>query len=194
MADTSYERAFWLSRHILPHEGALRAWLGRRIHTGIDIDDIVQEAYAKLAMLDSVAHITNPRAYFFQCAHSIVLQDIRRSRIVPIDSIHDMGALEIEAGQPMPDREAADRQELRIVMAAIEALPRRCRDVFLLRKVQGLSQREVAGQLGLSESTVEKHVAKGIGKLLDFFSDSGNGARRASIVENIGDQVHGKRK
>lgn len=194
MTDTSDHRAFWLSRHILPHEGSLRAWLSRRAHIGFDIDDVVQESYSRLAMLDNVSQITNPKAYLFQCAYSIILQDLRRSRIVPIASIHEIGALELEAADPLPDQQVDERMELEQVAAAIDALPNRCREVFLLRKVHGLSQRDVAARLGLSESTVEKHVANGIGKLLDFFAHSGKWSARASRARKVDGRPHEKRK
>lgn len=194
MTDTSDDRAFWLSRHILPHEGNLRAWLSRRAHIGFDVDDIIQEAYSRLVMLDAVGHISNPRAYFFQCAHSIILQELRRSRIVPIGSIYEIGMLELEAVAPLPDQLVDERMELEQVAAAIEALPRRCREVFVLRKVQGLSQRDVAARLGLSESTVEKHVANGIGKLLDFFGHSGKWSARASRARKLDSRAHDTRK
>jgi len=194
MTDISDDRAFWLSRHILPHEGSLRAWLSRRVHIGFDIDDVIQEAYSRLVMLETVSQITNPRAYLFQTAHSIILQDLRRSRIVPIGSIHEIGALELEASEPLPDQLVDERMELEQVAAAIEALPHRCREVFMLRKVQGLSQRDVATRLGLSESTVEKHVANGIGKLLDFFAHSGKWSARASRARKRDNRRHEKKQ
>jgi RNA polymerase sigma-70 factor (ECF subfamily) len=172
----------------------LRAWLNRRAHIGFDIDDVVQEAYSRLAMLDTVSQIKNPRAYLFQTAHSIILQDLRRSRIVPIGSIHEIGALELEASEPLPDQLVDERMELEQVAAAIESLPYRCREVFLLRKVQGLSQRDVATRLGLSESTIEKHVANGIGKLLDFFANSGKWSARASRARKRDGRPHEKRQ
>lgn len=186
------DRANWLQRHILPHEGALRAWLRRRIHVGVDIDDIVQEAYAKLSMLDQVAHIANPKAYFFQCAYSILLRDLRRSRIVSIESFQDGLELEIGSNDPLPDHQAEMREELRRVSVAIDALPERCREVFLLRKVHGLSQREVAKRLGLSESTVEKHVATGISRLLDSYAHGGEWRSRASTKPKVSDKLHEK--
>jgi RNA polymerase sigma-70 factor (ECF subfamily) len=59
----------WLADQILPHEAALRSWLRRKKDLPIEADDLVQEAYATLAELDSVEHIHNPKAYLFQTAN-----------------------------------------------------------------------------------------------------------------------------
>lgn len=158
MARVSDDRARWLAKHVLPHEPWLRSWLERNNSLGYDVDDIVQEAYARIILLDDVGHIRNARNYLAQTSRSIVLQQIRRSRVVTIDAIGSMDDLDIADDHPAPDREAEAREELRLVAAAIATLPRRCREVFVLRKVDGRSIRETAGRLGyrkaLSKSTL----------------------------------------
>jgi RNA polymerase sigma factor (sigma-70 family) len=161
MTASSLARAQWLAKAICPHEPALRRWLTRR-PLSVDLDDIVQEAYAKLALLPSVEHIHNPRAYFFRTAFSILVNEVRRAQIVPIDAVAELDRLEVESQAPTPDREAEGRQELRLLAEAIAQLPPRCRQVVVARKVQGLSQRETAQALGMAESTVEKHMAAGL--------------------------------
>jgi len=159
----SRERAAWLGRHIFPHEAALRQWLSRGpIGVGIEIDDVVQETYAILAAMDGVDHIRTPRTYLFEVAKSVVRQAFRRSRVVTIDSLTSAEILSVPEDAPSPESVVADRQELDRVSASIAALPARCRDVFTLRKLQGFSQREVAAHLGITESTVEKHMAKAL--------------------------------
>src|SRR5690606_368265 len=81
-------RAAWLSRNILPHEPALRQQLVRwRIPHDMDVNDVIQEAYAKLATLETVEDIKNPKAYFYQVARSIILMHVRRSRVVSIQAV-----------------------------------------------------------------------------------------------------------
>jgi DNA-directed RNA polymerase specialized sigma24 family protein len=113
------ERAQWLARMICPHEPALRRWLGRRTLIGLDIDDIVQEAYARLAVLPDVDHIHNPRAYFFRTAFTILVNEVRRAQIVPIDAVAQLDRLEVRSMAPTPDMEAEGRQELRLLAEAI---------------------------------------------------------------------------
>lgn len=178
------DRAFWLARHVLPHEAALRGWLRRKCVLGVEVDDIVQETYAILAALDSVDEIRNPRSYAFQTAHSLILAHIRRSKIVSIRSASDLELQSAPADIPSPERTAQDRDELAHVAKVLEDLPSHVRDVFVLRRVQGLSQREIARQLGITENSVEKRVSQGIRALMDVF---GRGGKRAPESLNKGE-------
>jgi len=161
------ERAEWLSRHVLPHEPALRAWLRRRKVDGLDVDDIVQETYALLAATPTIAHIFAPRAYAFQTAHSVILRHLRRARVVRIDALGEAPLIDVAADEPSPERETWAREELRQVIALIDALPPKRREAFRLRKLEGLSQRDVAQRMGISEGTVEKHIGHALHTLMD---------------------------
>jgi len=79
-----------------------------------------------------------------------------------------------------PEDQVIDRDELNRLARAIAVLPGKIRDVFVLRRINGLSQREVARELGLSESTVEKHMSRSIYLLMNLISNSGNDDPRAS--------------
>jgi RNA polymerase sigma-70 factor (ECF subfamily) len=164
-------RAQWLAANILPHEARLRAWLAART-AATEIDDVVQEAYAILAGLPSVAQIHNPRAYLFQVAQTVIHQRLRRAAIVRIDAVEEIEALRILDDEPSAEQLVSDRQELRQVAMLIASLPPKCREAFLLRKVEGLSQREIARRMGVSEGTVEKHIAKGVRLLMDAMAAS----------------------
>lgn len=167
-------RAQWLAAHILPHERALRGWLHARTAGG-EVDDIVQETYAILAALPAVAQIHNPRAYMFQVAQTVVLQRLRRAAIVRIDAVEEIERLGILDDEPSPEQLVSDRQELRHVAMLIAQLPPKCREAFLLRKVEGLSQRDIAARMGVSEGTVEKHIAKGVRLLMDAMANPASG-------------------
>ncbi len=170
----SDERARWLARHALPHEPALRAWL-RHGPGGLELDDIVQETYSVLAGLESVEQIHNPRAYMFQVARTVILQHLRRIQVVRIDAVEEIDRLSIHTEEPSPEQQASDRQELRQIARLIAGLPAKCREAFTLRKVDGLSQREIARRMGVSEGTVEKHVAKGVRLLMDALAANPGG-------------------
>jgi RNA polymerase sigma-70 factor (ECF subfamily) len=176
----SDERARWLAAHIVPHESALRGWLRGKSSLGFDIDDVVQETYAILAAKATVDGIANPKTYAFQVAYSVILQQLRQSRVVPIAAMVDVGTLEAVIEDPSPEQALLARDELRRVQRAIEALPRQTRTAFVLRRVEGLSQAEIAKRMRLSEHTVEKHIARGIKSLLAQFGRGGNKAVQAS--------------
>lgn len=183
-------RAEWLARHILPHEAGLRRWLERRATRGADTDDAIQEAYARLATLPAVDHITNPRSYFYRTVCSMLVNEARRRRVVSIETLGEFERLSIEALDLPPDRQAESRQELRRVGEAIAELPPKCREAFILRKVHGLSQREAAERLGISESTLEKHVGRGIAHLVRTFGRGGKLRDGTSSVRVPDADVH----
>lgn len=168
------QRALWLADSILPHEAALRAWLcGRRLGTRMEVDDIVQETYAVLVSMDDVGQIRNPRAYLFTTAQSVVLQHLRRARIVSIDTVAEIDRLPGAVDERSPERYTDARQQLSMIGALISSLPVKCRQAFMLRKIEGLSQRQVALRMGISENTVEKHVGKGLRILMCAFRSDG---------------------
>lgn len=173
MEENSNERAVWVARYVMPHDLALRRWLRSRQFSGIDIDDVVQETYAVLCALPSFDHIRNPKQYAFQTAYSIIVTQLRRANIVSITSVADLEGLETVAEEPSPERQVCDCEELKIVQEVIDSLPQRVRDVFVLRRIEKLSQREVAQRLGLSENVVVKCVGQGVRALAAAFKRGG---------------------
>ncbi len=195
MSASTGEFVAWLARNVIPHEPALRSWLQKKARLeriGLTADDIIQETYSRLTQLPSVDHIRDPRAYVFRAAYSILLQELRHSRVVPIESIESLEALDVLSQEPSPERAIELNQEMRLLASAINAMPEKCRNVFVLRKIQGYSQREIAEKLGISENTVETHLARGVKKLMDFYQCSGIQPPAASDRLNAGESENGK--
>lgn len=179
--DYSSGRAAWLSRHILPHESALRAHLNRwRFPDGLDVDDVIQETYAKLATLDEVESIRNPRAYFFQIARSIILMHVRRSRVVSIQAVEQIEQLAVASDEPGPDVQASDRQQLHLLAKLIAGLPPANRAAMTLRLVHELSHREIGARLGISANAVQKSLAKSLSTFVQQLGRGGIGGSGAS--------------
>lgn len=174
------ERTRWFMHHILPHEPALRGWLSRRRAPAFDVDDIVQESYAVLAERERLDDILNPRAYLFQVAHSLVIRNIRRARIVSILAVEDLGVVDFADDAATPEQSAIAHDDLRRLAEVIASMPGQTREAFVLRRIRGLSQREIASQMGLSENTVEKHIVRGIRWLGDWFASGGNPPAKTS--------------
>lgn len=172
MTQSRAEIVAFVGGHILPHEADVRAWLRRSGSASADIDDIVQEAYCRLAALESVAHIVNGRAYFFRMTRNIAIEKIRRARVVRIDCITEIDALNVVDEGPSPERVVASRRELGRVRQLIEGLPERCRQIFTLRRIHGLSQKETAARLGISENVVEMQSARGLRLILRALSEA----------------------
>jgi RNA polymerase sigma-70 factor (ECF subfamily) len=181
----------WVGSNIVPHEAELRLWLRRTGASRDEIDDIVQDAYVRISQLASIDHIRNGRTYFFSAARSAMLSRIRRDRIVRIDSMTGLEALNIEDAAPGPDRQMSGRQELERVRAMIDALPDRCREVFRLRRIEGVPQREIAQRLGLSEHVVEQQAVRAL-KLLSaaLTASDADMARRGNDDARSRDRRH----
>lgn len=177
---SSTERALWLCRHILPHEPALRAWLQRKRLPGLEVDDIVQETYTRLSTVDSVDDIRDPKTYMFQTAYSVIVSHFRRSRIVPIQAVGSLEAIDVAGEAPSVETQVSDYQQLQRLAELIAGLPEKAREVFVLRRIHDLPQREVAKRMGLAESTVEKHMSKALTLIAALFERSGNVISRAS--------------
>jgi RNA polymerase sigma factor (sigma-70 family) len=174
------EKTRWFMSRILPHEPALRAWLGRRSRAGADVEDVIQEAYSVLAGLERVDLIRNPRAYLFQVAQSVVVRHIRRSRVVSIQAADDLEGFDPADEAASPEQIAIDRDELQRLGEVIAAMPRQMRQAFILRRVHELPQRDIAKRMRLSESTVEKHLARGVKFLIDRVGHGGNSPSQTS--------------
>jgi RNA polymerase sigma-70 factor (ECF subfamily) len=162
MTQSRAEIVAWVGGQVLPHEADVRAWLRRRLPSAAAVDDVVQEAYCRIAALDDVTHIVSGRAYFFRAASSIVIDQMRRARVVHLDSVAEMDELNVVDDEPSPERVVAGRRDLARVKALIEGLPDRCRAIFELRRIHGLSQKSVAEQLGVTENVVEQQSIRGM--------------------------------
>lgn len=149
----------------MPHERQVRAWLRRHAQSPEDIDELVQDCYCRFAMLDTVTHIENPRAYFFSIARNLLGRRIKRAKVVSIETVAELDSLH-EEDVPSPEREAGGRLDYARMRNLIAALPANCREIVELRKVHGYSQREIAVRLGVTESVVENQVYRGVKALV----------------------------
>lgn len=175
----------WVGAHLMPHEPAVRRWLRRSLVSRDDVDDLIQEAYCRIASLESVDHIERPDRYFFQTVRMLLAEQVRRSRIVRIESVTEIDSLSIYSEEPSPERITAARRELEKVQKLIEGLPERCRRIFELRKIHGVPQRDIARMLGVTESTVENDGVKGMRLIMQALRESGG---LEVIREKVSDQ------
>jgi len=146
----------------MPHEAGVRAWLSRAGLAREDIEDVIQESYCLISGLDDVAHIERPHGYFFQTARNLVTRRASRQKIVPFVPLADE---DYRDQTPGPDRDAEARIELERVMGLLAALPERRRRIFTMRRIDGMSQREICEALNVSENVVEHEIRAGLADL-----------------------------
>lgn len=175
------EAVEWFATRILPHEPALRAWLQSRRTPGLEVSDVIQETYALLAARSDLETIDNPRAYLFRTAWRVLLGHVRRSKIVSILVTDDLEQWQHAIDAPSIEQGLMDKQELHELMQWIDAMPPQTRRVFILRRIEALSQADVARRLGISPRTVEKHMARAIAFLISRYSHGADGRVQSSL-------------
>jgi RNA polymerase sigma-70 factor (ECF subfamily) len=137
----------------------------RRVGAGEDADDLVQDVFSRLAAQD-LATIANIQGYVFQVAANVLRDNARRASVRSIVTLAPEGFdIEDEAGFS-PERILQSREALQIMVAAIYELPHMVRIVFSHYHFDGVAQVEIARRMGLSLSTVEKHMARANSHLL----------------------------
>lgn len=162
------ESARWLAQHLLPHEPMLRAWLQSRFPTGVDIDDIIQEAYLRVLRAQETAPMQSPKAFLFATARNLALDQVRRGQIVRFEPLVETDSWSVlDEGEGIPES-IVHNQELETLTEAIQSLPDRCRQIFTLRKVYGMSQPDIAKKLGVSAHTVSAQLTIGLNKCTEF--------------------------
>jgi RNA polymerase sigma-70 factor (ECF subfamily) len=165
----------WFSEEVQPHEASLRAYLRHSLSSLADVDDLVQECYARLLRERDRGEVRSNRAFLFAVARNAVRDLIRRRAVADAMPITENVTLPVLEEGANVVALVSRREELAILTEAIQALPERCRHVFLLRKIQGLSQKEIAARLGITENTVETLVAKGARRCADHLRAHGVG-------------------
>lgn len=167
-------QARWFVDEVLPHEPKLRAWVRARFPAVADLDDLVQNAYARLLRAHASGPIANPKAFLFITVRNLALNHLRHQGYERPAGTAEIDPLSV-VDEALGVREAlAHREDFQLLIEAIQSLPERCRQVVTLRKIYGLSQKEVATRLGISENTVEAQGAIGLRKCIEFFRRRGH--------------------
>ncbi len=128
-----------------------------------EVEDIVQETYVRICQVEKKENIKQPRSFLLRTAKNLAFDHIKRAETRLVDSVDNMAEFElfVSADDDVFEQVATDK-EFGQYCQAIRELPIQCRKVFVLKKVYGYSQKEIAQQLEISESTVEKHIALGV--------------------------------
>jgi RNA polymerase sigma factor (sigma-70 family) len=167
------EQARWFSEEVQPHEPALRAYLRVRFPSLGDHDDLVQETYSRLLRARANGRLTYARGFLFTAARNVAIDMFRRRRVVVHEPISELAELPALEETPSAVETLERQQRLELLIEAVSALPTRCREVMMLRHLDGLAYKEIAARLGISPETVKVHVIKGVRDCTAFFRHHG---------------------
>jgi len=134
-----------------------------------EVEDIVQETYVRICQIEKKENIKQPRSFLLKTAKNLAFDHLKRSETRLVDAVDDMAEFDcfVSADDEVFQQVATDK-EFSQYCQAIRELPLQCRKVFVLKKVYGYSQKEIAKKLEISESTVEKHIAIGVKRCTYF--------------------------
>lgn len=160
----------WFAEHVLPHEPMLRAWLQSRFTAGVEIDDVVQEAFLRVIRAHERGQLDSPKAFLFATARNLALDRLRHGRVARASPLVNDDGWDVLYDADDVTETVARNQELELLTEAIQSLPDRCRQVFTLRKVYGMSQADIGRKLGISEHTVSAQLTIGVQKCTQFMA------------------------
>lgn len=160
--------ARWFAEEVHPHDSSLKAYLRSSFPAVRDVDDVVQESYLRIWKARATQPIKSAKGFLFTVARRLALDILRRDRRSPIVVVTDLDRLFVLDKTPDAADAAATSQEIDLLVAAVDSLPARCREIFILRRLQGVPQRDIAFRLGLSEQTIQVQAARGLRKVAEY--------------------------
>lgn len=140
----------------------LTSWLYPLVRCRDTAAELTQEAYLRLLAFSGQETIRHPRAFLYQTAKNLALDHLRKDKVQALHVADLDEAAQVPADQPSAERVLLDRERVDQFLAAMETMPPRSREVFVLHRVHELSYRQIAERLNISESAVEKNIMRAL--------------------------------
>lgn len=165
----------WFTEAVLPLEPALMRLLRRHWRHADDLTDLRQEIYLRVCQSAKESGLPDSaRAFVFTCARNLLVDQARRAQVVSFETVADLEELpEQPADDFGPERLVGAKGELRLLEAALDALSPRCREVVVLRKIEGLTHSEISERLGIALGTIEKQITLGVRAIAQTLYEQG---------------------
>ena len=166
----NYNNKEFVENLINEHSSTLVRFLARRMNSLEDAEDIAQAAFIRLYTLDDPEKLSNAKAFLFQVAANMSIDQLRRKVLHQNYLEREGGKRPAMAWQPASsqvedislEREMEARETLKNIYASLESLPENPRQAFILNRAKGLTYGEIAEQMGVSVSSVEKYILEAL--------------------------------
>lgn len=171
MTNKKSKRSSFLEE-FLAYKPTLKQMLQRIVPTA-DIDDIVQESFIRAHEAEVKKRIEHPKAYIYKTARNLALNFIAKKEYTTTSKLDDLAEPDVYLEDMAKVDDVESKEKFRLFCAAVRDLPPQCRKAFIMKRVFGFSIREIALKLEISESTAEKHIAKGVLRCADYLNENG---------------------
>jgi len=156
------------------HQAALKRFISRFLPNLHDIEDVSQETFLRAFSTEKERQIEQPKSFLFRIAKHIALTQLTRKSRQITDYLEEIDHRDALLKAESAEDEILAEESLGVHCEAVATLPPQCRRVYLMRKVYGMTHKEIAGRLDISVSTVEKHLIKGV-EQCDYYVHERNG-------------------
>ena len=150
----------------LAHRSELQAYLTRKLHNADVAAELTQETFLRFAEHSggtaALTPITHDRSYLYRVAHNLAVDYVRGQKRENIDSIAQDRLADIPDDAPSPEQTVSGQSELLRLQQILLELPERTRQTFVLNRIHLHTYRETAERLEISESSVQKHLARAV--------------------------------
>ena len=144
------------------NESALKRFLERFLYNVHDVEDALQETFLQTWMIEKKQKIQLPKSYLFSVARNMAMKELRKKTRHLNAYLLEINNNSLMNNEPIMDDGFEFGERLCLFEKALSTLSPQCRKVFVLRKVFGFSQKEIARRMKIAESTVEKHISNGL--------------------------------
>lgn len=151
-----------VSEVFLANLGGLKSHLSRLLHSRHDIEDVLQDTYIRAVQAEKVTEIEAPQAFLYKICQNLALNHNSKAAHRLTDYIADFEEHDVLGGGSSLDYQLHQENRFVTFCSAVKVLPAQCRQVFVLKKVYGLSNKEIAQRLDIAVSTVDKHIGRGM--------------------------------
>lgn len=163
----------WFMREVRPHEAALRAYVKVRFPSLTDIDDLIQETFARILRAHDAGEVRSPKALLFTTARNTALDLLRREQVVRFESVANIEQLPVAEHRPGTVESLSREQELHLLDQAVQSLPTRCQQILIMKKIEGLSYAEIGDRLGIKPNTISAQLTIGVLRCRRFLQERG---------------------